>query len=92
MFTPKVNSGALFKNDRKTAENQPNAKGDMLLQCPHCQAKYSMWLSAWTRRKDSGEAWQSLALTIKDAQQNAPARSSQAEPQRGAQFDDDVPF
>ena len=59
-FETKPNSGTLWKNDRKTSDSHPNAKGDCLID-----GKW-YWVSAWTKRKQNGEPFQSLSFTPKD--------------------------
>jgi len=59
-FEHKANSGTLFKNDKKTAESQPNAKGSALIGGVH------YWVSAWTKKDKNGNPWQSLSFTPKE--------------------------
>ena len=50
-------SGSLFKNDKRTEEKHPNAKGKIML--PNGEVR---WISAWTKTTSAGEKWQSLSL------------------------------
>lgn len=77
-------SGGLFKNDRKTKEDHPNATGS----CKVDGIEY--WLSAWTKKGKDGNPWQSLAFTKKEAKPQAAASQEAAKPD----FDDslDIPF
>lgn len=61
-YEQKDNSGSLFKNDRKTTEQHPNATGSAKI------AGIEYWVSAWTKKDKNGNPWQSLAFTLKEAQ------------------------
>jgi hypothetical protein len=58
-------TGSLFKNDKRTTEDHPNARGSALVNGVH------YWVSAWTKRTQSGDPWQSLAFTRKEEQPQA---------------------
>ena len=60
-FEIKDNSGSLFKNDRKTEESHPQAKGSAKIN------GIEYWVSAWTKTTKEGVKWQSLSFTPKDA-------------------------
>ena len=60
-FEIKDNSGSLFKNDRKTEESHPQAKGSAKIN------GIEYWVSAWTKITKDGVKWQSLSFTAKDA-------------------------
>lgn len=53
------NSGALFKNDRKTNANQPDYKGSAQID------GRDYWLSAWIKQGKQ-QKFMSLAFTLKD--------------------------
>jgi hypothetical protein len=77
-------TGTLWKNDRKTTDNHPNAKGDALID-----GKW-YWVSAWTKRKQDGTPFQSLSFTPKD---DTPKQGAKDEtPVKTPEFDDDIPF
>lgn len=59
-YEQKENSGSLFKNDKKTSDSQPNAKGEAKI------GGVVYWVSAWTKKDKNGNPWQSLAFTPKD--------------------------
>jgi len=81
-----TNSGALFRNDRKVKQNQPDHRGSMETQCEHCQKNTEFWLSAWIKTGKSGKFF-SLALTPKEEQtEKEPAKDMPAD------FDEDIPF
>ncbi len=72
-------SGSLFKNDKRTEEKHPNAKGKIML--PNGEVR---WISAWTKTTSAGEKWQSLSIgELVQGGQPQPAV---------VQSDDDVPF
>ena len=49
-------SGALFKNNKREKETQPNARGE-------CRINGVLFeISAWTKETKGGEKWQSLSF------------------------------
>lgn len=90
-----TNSGALFKNDRRTNDKQPNMRGSINVE------GVEYWVSAWTREVKGGprqgERMISMALQRKDDQPQQPAggysQGSQGSmPEPADDFDDDIPF
>lgn len=88
-----TNSGALFKNDRRTNDKQPNLRGSINVD------GVEYWVSAWTRTigggPRAGEKMISMALQAKEDQPtntktSQPANSGNPEPVDD--FDDDTPF
>ena len=75
------NSGALFKNDRKEQEKQPDYKGSLTVN----GAEY--WISAWLNESKSGQKYMGLKINLKEHQQAPEAPKNDA-----VDFDDDVPF
>ena len=72
-------SGSLFKNDKRTEEKHPNAKGKIML--PNGEVR---WISAWTKTTSAGEKWQSLSIgELVEGGQPKPVV---------VQSDDDIPF
>lgn len=82
-----TNSGALFKNDRREHDKQPDLRGFVNVE------GVEYWVSAWTRTVNSGpragERMISMALQPKE-DQPAPAPAQQPNPDDD--FDDDIPF
>ena len=75
------NSGALFKNDRKEQEKQPDYKGSLTVN----GSEY--WISAWLNESKSGQKYMGLKVNLKEQQQ------AQAAPKNDAvEFNEDVPF
>lgn len=84
-----TNSGALFRNKKKSNDRQPDHKGSMETKCSHCGKNTEFWLSAWIRStKRTGEKFFSLALTEKEEQtEKEPAKDLPSE------FNDnEIPF
>ena len=68
-YEKKDMSGSLFANKKKTRDSDPNAKGDCLID------GVEYWISAWTNTaKSSGERYQALKFTRKDAPSNQAMR------------------
>lgn len=69
-FEQKDNSGSLFRNDRKSSDSSPNAKGTAKID------GVTYYVSAWTKKDKNGNPWQSLSFTRKD--EDAQQRSKPA--------------
>ena len=74
-YEPKDMSGSLFKNDRKEKDSHPNLQGSALID------GVDHWVSGWTKTRDNGDKWISLAFKRKDAKSGGV----HAEPQRAKQ-------
>lgn len=92
-----TNSGALFKNDRKETENQPDYTGKINIEGKE------YYLSAWVNKIQSGEKAGKKYFGIKvkpveEEQSHRPSNSSQTQAYAASQklqendFDDDIPF
>ena len=84
------NSGALFKNDRREHDRQPNLRGSITVDGKE------YWLSGWTKTINNGgpkhgEQMISLSAQPKDARSSTgdPAPS---QPAPDDAFDNDIPF
>jgi hypothetical protein len=81
-FEHKEGQGSLFKNDKRTAENQPHARGDALI------GGVLYEVAAWTKEGAKGK-FQSLAFKPKieraaeNRRETAPSRE---------ELDDIIPF
>jgi hypothetical protein len=75
-YKQKPNTGALFSNKKRTSDQQPNARGDCLVVCPHCGAASKLLISAWTNSTKAGEKYQRLKLSSPPDEQTAPAAPS----------------
>lgn len=77
-----TNRGAIFKNDKKTAENHPDYKGSLNV------GGVEYWQSLWLKKDKNGKTYMSQSVTPKDEQAKAePAKSFNA-----AADDDGPPF
>lgn len=89
VFQQKDNSGALFRNDKRDKETQPNYRGDLLVE------GIAFEISAWLKDGKNGK-FMSLAVKRKEAR---PAQSrDNARPVERNSYDDpfddpnDLPF
>ena len=79
-YEQKDNAGALFINDKREKETQPNAKGSAMI------GGVEYWVSAWTNTSSKGTKYQSLKFERKDAKfANTTELQSEG-------LSDDVPF
>ena len=74
--------GALFKNDRKEKENQPDYTGNVEVE----GTKYNM--AGWMRQSKAGKPFMSISLSIPEPQNSAPRPTASA----GHSMDDEIPF
>lgn len=73
-----TNSGALFRNERRKNDRQPEFTGSINVE------GVEYWMSAWVKEaKSSGKKFFSIALTAKD--ENARAATTNT-------IDDEAPF
>lgn len=95
-MTQRDMSGALFKNERKTAENQPDFQGKIVVN------NEEWWVAAWVRKaQTSGKQYLSLAIS-EPRQQGSPVGSADSlldlakQPAKqdwgSGEVDDDIPF
>ncbi len=85
-FEHREGSGALFRNGKRTAETQPNARGDALI------GGVLYEISAWTKTTKNGDKWQSLTFKPKDAPRDAPPPPPKGNDGGLAEMDDNIPF
>ena len=87
-FETKDFTGALFINDRREKETDPNAKGSATI------AGVEYWVSAWTNTSAKGVRYQSLKYTAKEAVHNTGlAQAKQAAAPAVDTFgESDIPF
>ena len=79
-YQQKDNTGALFANDKREKETQPNAKGSAMID------GVEYWVSAWTNTSSKGTKYQSIKFERKSDKFDNTAEL-QAE-----SLQDDVPF
>lgn len=75
--------GALFRNDKKDADNHPDYKGSINV------GGTEYWLSSWIKTSNAGAKYMSLSVKAKEqAQKPAPKPA----PQSIADLDSEIPF
>lgn len=79
MSDQKLNSGALFKNDKGDKPNRPDYRGTFT-----DSNGGEFWLSAWVKKDKNGNSYMSLSAQPKEVQQ-APTVSA-------SNSSDDLPF
>ena len=62
-FVPKEKNGSLFKNKKKTSENQPDYTGSMMFEGTE------RWIAAWLKEYSGGKY---LSITIGEPKDAAP--------------------
>lgn len=77
-----TNRGAIFKNDKKTAENHPDYKGSINVE------GVEYWQSLWLKKDKNGKTFMSQSITRKE---EAPAAKPK-QPAYQGDDDSDVPF
>ena len=100
-YSPKDNSGVIFRNEKKERETHPDGKGSALID------GVEYWISSWTKNDRNGNPYRSLSFQRKEQPQTAPQQRAPAPRQapaptrqapRGSQgsgfsdMDDDIPF
>ena len=86
----KINSGAIFKNDKKTADNQPDYRGKINVEGKELE------ISLWVKTAQSGVKYMSAA--IKEpwvAPAPSPVLQNTSDKIKSAAdelFEDDLPF
>lgn len=82
------NTGALFKNERKEKDNQPDYTGSWT-----DGSGKEMQLAAWIRKSKKGQTFMSVRATEKRVQDSKPSiNNERAESVDKDDFDDDIPF
>ena len=84
-YTPKDNSGSLFKNTRREKETHPNMTGRVIIDGK------SYYVSGWTKERDTGEKWISLSFKPVETREQADHNGGATRPLSEA-LDDTIPF
>jgi uncharacterized protein (DUF736 family) len=66
--------GALFKNDRKEADTDPDYKGTLNVD------GQELWLNAWLKTSKAGSKYMSLSVKPKQPQAARPVKMGDAVP------------
>lgn len=64
-YERKDNSGAVFVNDRKAADNHPDRSGDAIID------GRAYWVNGWLKKDKNGKQYLSLAFKPKDTTRSA---------------------
>lgn len=79
----KDNSGALFKNDRKTQDNHPGYTGSIMV------AGVEYWLSAWVKEGQNGKFF---SLSVKPKEVKAEPKAEPKPASHNSIISDEIPF
>lgn len=82
----KVNSGAIFKNDKKTADNQPDYRGKINVDGKEWE------ISLWLRESNKGLKYFSAAIKEPWVAPAEPLQSTTVKITSVADEDDGLPF
>jgi len=87
-YEPKEMSGSLFKNDRREKDTQPNLQGSAMID------GVEYWVSGWTKARDNGDKWISLAFKRKEEKRGGVQAEPKAakKPSKFDDMDDDIPY
>lgn len=85
-FVPKDNSGRLFANGFKTKENQPDYRGDVVMNGKEYK------LSGWKRKSKSGSNYISLAISEPPEDFLADTGDKKENRKENKETDSDLPF
>ena len=95
-FVPKPNTGSLWANDRKTAENHPDLRGEVVVDkqllvdlMSKGENPVKIALAGWNKTSASGRDYVSLVASEPFVPQK---RVEQAPPPAAATDDEDIPF
>jgi hypothetical protein len=84
-YTPKPNSGSLFKNTRKASESHPDYTGSIMLE-----SGKEHYLSAWVKEGAKGKFF---SISIGKVKEPVGFKAAGSDELPKVQFDDsDVPF
>jgi uncharacterized protein (DUF736 family) len=78
-FTHKEGAGSLFKNEKKTAENQPDYRGEIMLKGE------TLVIAGWVKESKTGKKF--VSLKVEAQGQLAEAKTATPE-----EKNDDLPF
>ena len=81
-----TNRGALFRNNEKTEDKQPDYRGNINVDGTE------FWLSAWLKTSKNGMKYMSLSVKPQNADAAKPKQSAGGGGTRPHDFDDQIPF
>jgi len=93
-YTPKDNSGSIFKNDRKEKDTHPDGKGSCVID------GVEYWVSSWNKTSAKGVQFRSLSFQRKEQPASIPQQSARPPAPRQAprpatdfsDMDSDIPW
>lgn len=85
-YETREGQGALFVNDRKETDGQPDYRGNVRI------GGVLYRLSGWKRESSGGNRWLSLAIQPDQRAEKAQEKPAAAVAGHQEEFDDDIPF
>lgn len=85
-YTPKENTGSLFKNDKGENPARPDYRGDCMVNGE------LMEIAAWIKPLPSDESKRYMSLSFKPKEQRQEAPKKPSGGGSRAKSDDDIPF
>lgn len=86
-YQMRAGQGSLFKNKKKTSEKSPTLSGKVML--PNGEVR---WISGWSKKTESGEAWISISIGDLVQQQMSQHSVAKGNGYQKQEADDDIPF
>lgn len=95
VYIPKPNTGSLWANDKKTAENHPDMRGEVVIDkrllldlISKGEDPVKIALAGWNRTTTTGRDYMSILAS----EPFVPVKRVEAAPVQQAIDDEDVPF
>ena len=91
-----TNRGAIWKNDRKTTETQPDYTGSIepehtCSKCSHTETT-DYWLNGWRAVEGASDRAPVLKFSVAPKEAPKPIPAAENNEQSNSGFDDDIPF
>jgi|TARA_R110002126_G_scaffold13558_2_gene58651 hypothetical protein len=80
------NRGAIWKNDRKTTETQPDYTGTINIE------GVDYWLNGWRAAEGASDRAPVLKFSVAPKEAPKPIPAAENNEQSNSGFDDDIPF
>lgn len=85
-YEQKDNSGAMFVNDKKQTDTQPDRRGNAMI------GGVDYWVSGWIKESSKGDKYLSLAFTPKEQVHDQGVKQVSQQVENKTLLDDDIPF